>query len=147
MIELNEYIKKYNLTNKKMIKEKIKNKNIFYSEYNNGIYYIDKNIWKIDLRRMPKKITSLNIKASIVRAINYLVHLDHQMLNIEKETFLEYLSLLEEQKFIRLVKNKDKNRIENYIIGNVISEDIINNRKKLLLLLEKFVVISIKAII
>lgn len=147
MIELNEYIKKYNLTNKKMIKEKIKNNNIFYSEYNNGNYYIDKSIWKIDLRHIPKKITSLNIKASIVRAINQLVHLDHQMLNIEKDTFIEYLSLLEEQKFIRLVKNKDKNRIENYIIGNVVSEDIINNRRKLMLLLEKFVVISLKAII
>lgn len=147
MISLNEYIKKYSLKNKVLIEEKIRQNYIFYSKHINGEYYIDEKIWKIDFRRIPKKKTSLNIKASIIRAINNLSHLDHKMLGIEKSHFVEYLDLLKEQKFIRLVNNEDKNRIENYIIGNVIPKEILSNRRKLLALLSEIIIVSIKSFI
>lgn len=145
MIKLNEYIRKYNLKNEALIKKKIQENRLSYCKYRNNQYYIDDNIWKIDFRRIPKKKTSLNIKASIVRAINSLVHLDHKMLGIEKSHFIEYLTMLKEQNFIRLVKDKDKKRIENYIIGNVIPEEIISNRKKLLSFLSEVISFSIKS--
>jgi hypothetical protein len=137
MIKIDEYIKKHKLNNSESIKELIKLNKIDNTKVHNGEYYIDDSLWKIDLRRLPKKTTSLNIKATIIQAINGLFHLDYKMLGIIKAHFNEYLDMLTEMGFIRLAKGEDATRIESYIIGEVIPNDTLTNRRKLLNYVDK----------
>lgn len=98
----------------------------------NSEYFVDDSMWRIDLRRLPKKVTSENIQATIIQAINDLFHVDYKMLGISSSHFNEYLDMLVEMEFIRLAKGEDPSRVESYIIGKIIPNDILNNRPKLL---------------
>lgn len=137
MITVNEYIKKHNIRKADLIKERIKENKLHYSKVENKEYYIDNEIYKIDFRRMPKKATSVAVKATIIQAINEFFHVDHKMLGIKQSHFKEYLKMLSELEVIRLVSGKDAIRIESYIIGKVIPNEIINNRTKLLNYIDK----------
>lgn len=137
MINLEDYLKIHKMKNGESIKKLISSQSLVNAKLEGNDYYIGKYYWKIDYRRIPKKTSSIHIRASIIQAINDRYHLDHKMIGIEESHFLEYLLMLTEFGVIRLVKNNKEDLIESYIIGNVIPNEIISKRSKLLHYLDK----------
>lgn len=137
MINLEDYLKIHKMKNAESIKKLISSQSLVNAKLEGNDYYIGKYYWEIDYRRIPKKTSSIHIRASIIQAINDRYHLDHKMIRIEESHFLEYLLMLTEFGVIRLVKNNKEDLIESYIIGNVIPNEIISKRSKLLHYLDK----------
>lgn len=137
LIELDKYIEKYKLRNTEVVKKLIINNSLLDAEIKNDVYYVADYIWKVDTRRIPKKLSSIYIRASIIQAINDRFHLDYKMIKIEKKHFIEYLSMLREIGIIRLVKDNNPQRVESYIIGDKIPTEVISKRKKLLGYIDK----------
>lgn len=137
MMTLNDYKKKYNIRNLNSIKELIKLDKLENGFITNDEYFVDDDTWRIDLRRIPKKMIGINIKTTILQSINELFHIDYKMLGITKAHFNEYLNELAEVKLIRLVKGKDISKVESYIIGREAHDQVLSNRKKLLKYVDK----------
>lgn len=114
MITLNEYCKKFKISNKTKIKLIQDYSNLGFIKENDEIL-VPKHFGKIDLRRKSKSENLGKKLIILLKAINNEYHMSPYLLNVSKKKFEAMIDELLKQRLIINTKEFAKYISENYI--------------------------------